>query len=103
MPAIVFDMDGVLIDSERLVLKAWKYVGEELALPDLEPLFYKAIGTTHAHTATLFADAFGEDFDYIGFRDKVKSELFDILEDREVSEEELARLKALLAANEPAK
>ena len=39
----------------------------------------------------------------IGFRDKVKSELFDILEDREVSEEELARLKALLAANEPAK
>ena len=32
-----------------------------------------------------------------GFRDKVKSELFGILEDREVSEEELARLKELLA------
>ena len=79
MPAIVFDMDGVLIDSERLVLKAWKYVGEELALPDLEPLFYKAIGTTHAHTATLFADAFGKDFDYIGFRDKVRSYFYDVL------------------------
>ena len=38
-----------------------------------------------------------------GFRDKVKSELFDILEDREVSEDELARLKDLLAVNEPAK
>ena len=37
------------------------------------------------------------------FRDKVKSELFDILEDREVSEEELARLKALLAGGTPAK
>ena len=36
------------------------------------------------------------------FRDKVKSELFDILEDREVSEEELARLKALLAGGTPA-
>ena len=35
------------------------------------------------------------------FRDKVKSELFDILEDREVSEEELARLKDLLAGKEP--
>ena len=32
----------------------------------------------------------------MGFRDKVKSELLDILEDREVSEEELARLKELL-------
>ena len=39
----------------------------------------------------------------IGFRDKVKSEPFDILEDREVSEEELARLKDLLAGKEPAK
>jgi len=79
MPAIVFDMDGVLIDSERLVLKAWQHVGEELGLPDLNPLFYKAIGTTHAHTATLFADAFGEDFDYIDFRDKVRAHFYGVL------------------------
>ena len=79
MPAIVFDMDGVLIDSERLVLKAWQYVGDELGLPDLNPLFYKAIGTTHAHTATLFADAFGEDFDYIDFRDKVRAHFYGVL------------------------
>ena len=39
----------------------------------------------------------------IGFRDKVKSELFDILRDREVSEDELARLKDLLAGNNPEK
>ena len=37
------------------------------------------------------------------FRDKVKSELFDILKDREVSEDELARLKDLLAGNNPEK
>ena len=37
------------------------------------------------------------------FRDKVKAELFDILEDREVSEEELGRLKELLAGGSPAK
>ena len=37
------------------------------------------------------------------FRDKVKSELFDILRDREVSEDELARLKDLLAGNKPEK
>ena len=79
MPAIVFDMDGVLIDSERLVLKAWQHVGEELGLPDLNPLFYKAIGTTHAHTATLFADAFGEDFDYIDLRDKVRAHFYGVL------------------------
>ena len=79
MPAIVFDMDGVLIDSERLVLKAWQHVGDELGLPDLSDLFHKALGTTHAHTATLFADAFGDDFDYIGFRDRVRSYFYDVL------------------------
>ena len=35
-----------------------------------------------------------------GFRDKVKSELLDILADSNVSEDELARLKALLAGGE---
>ena len=79
MPAIVFDMDGMLIDSERLVLKAWQHVGVELALPDLNPIFYKAIGTTHAHTATLFAEAFGRDFDYVGFRDRVRAYFYDVL------------------------
>lgn len=39
----------------------------------------------------------------IGFRDRVKSELFDILEDREVSEAELVRLKELLAVVNSAK
>ena len=37
------------------------------------------------------------------FRDKVKAELFDILRDREVSEDELARLKDLLVGGTPAK
>ena len=79
MPAIVFDMDGVLIDSERLVLKAWQHVGEELGLPDLSGIFHKALGTTHAHTATLFAAEFGDGFDYIGFRDQVRSYFYDVL------------------------
>ncbi len=79
MPAIVFDMDGVLIDSERLVLKAWQHVGEELGLPDLSDIFHKALGTTHAHTATLFAESFGESFDYIGFRDRVRAYFYNVL------------------------
>ena len=79
MPAIVFDMDGVLIDSERLVLKAWQHVGKELGLPDLSGIFHKALGTTHAHTATLFAAEFGDGFDYIGFRDQVRSYFYDVL------------------------
>ena len=79
MPAIVFDMDGVLIDSERLVLRAWEHVGAEMGIPGLNDLFYRAIGTTHAHTATLFAEAFGDSVDYIDFRDRVRHHFYNVL------------------------
>ena len=79
MPAIVFDMDGVLIDSERLVLRAWEHVGAEMGIPGLNDLFYRAIGTTHAHTATLFAEAFGDSVDYIAFRDRVREYFYNVL------------------------
>lgn len=29
---IVFDMDGVLIDSERLILKAWEIIATQIFL-----------------------------------------------------------------------
>ena len=32
---IVFDMDGLLFDSERLVKRTWNEVGEILGLPGL--------------------------------------------------------------------
>ena len=79
MPAIVFDMDGVLIDSERLVLKAWLHVGSQLGIPGLNELFYRAIGTTHAHTATLFAETFGDSVDYLDFRDRVRAYFYNVL------------------------
>ena len=46
MPSIVFDMDGVLIDSERLVLRSWECVGRDLGLTGLHELFFRCIGTT---------------------------------------------------------
>lgn len=79
MPAVVFDMDGVLIDSERLVLQAWLHVGETQGIPGLRELFYRAIGTTHAHTATLFADAYGDSVNYIDFRDRVREYYYGTL------------------------
>ena len=35
---IVFDMDGVLIDTEALILEAWKEVAAGIGLKDIENL-----------------------------------------------------------------
>ena len=72
MPVIVFDMDGVLVDSERLVLRSWECVGRDLGLHGLHELFFRCIGTTHASTRRVFAEAYGESFDYEAFRDRTR-------------------------------
>ena len=72
MPCIVFDMDGVLIDSERLVLRSWECVGRELGLGDMRELFFRCIGTTHASTQKRFAEIYGDRLDYQDFRDRTR-------------------------------
>ena len=36
MKAVVFDMDGVIFDSERLVIKVWQKLGEKHGFSHVE-------------------------------------------------------------------
>ena len=72
MPGIVFDMDGVLVDSERLVLRSWECAGRDLGLGDLRDLFFRCIGTTHASTQKRFAEVYGVSLNYQDFRNRTR-------------------------------
>lgn len=81
VPGIVFDMDGVLIDSERLVLRAWEEVARECGLPCLRELFYQCIGVTHTRTAELFNAFCGGSMEYENFRGRVRERYLDFIKD----------------------
>ena len=72
MPSIVFDMDGVLVDSERIVLRSWECVGRELGLGDMRDLFFRCIGTTHASTQKRFDEIYGDRLNYQDFRTRTR-------------------------------
>jgi HAD superfamily hydrolase (TIGR01509 family) len=62
--AVVFDMDGVIFDSERGMMQCWLEAAEKRGIRDLEKPYMACIGTNAARTREIMLDAYGEDFPY---------------------------------------
>lgn len=75
MRAVVFDMDGVIFDSERLVLSCWEKVSEKYGVKGIREVFMPCIGTNAAKTKETVLEYYGPDFPYEEFK-KEASVLF---------------------------
>lgn len=64
-------MDGVIFDSETLVIKTWEMVAEKYGFSNVEKVCRKCLGTNAEATRKIFLDFYGEDFPY----DKYKKEM----------------------------
>lgn len=68
MRAVVFDMDGILFDTERVCQDSWLEVAKRRGLPGMEEIFPRCIGRNSSDSRQIVLEAYGEDFDYEGFR-----------------------------------
>ena len=62
--AFIFDMDGVIFDSERAEFNEWKLMSEKYGFPNLEEPYVKCIGSNAPTTRQIFLDYYGADFPY---------------------------------------
>lgn len=60
--ALIFDMDGLLVDTEGLYKRSWTRVAGEQGFDLTDELYLKLIGITVADAETVLADAFGPGF-----------------------------------------
>ena len=74
--AVVFDMDGVIFDTERLIYKLWKKIGPKYGFNTLDTLFYRVIGVTKTYTEQVFYAEYGRDIPYWEFRDEAREAFF---------------------------
>lgn len=61
--AVIFDMDGVLFDTEIMSSKAWLQLSEERGMGNIEQLTTDCIGRNRTDIILQFKKKFGKDFD----------------------------------------
>lgn len=61
-------MDGVLFDSERALRSCWQELGDRLGLGDMTGVYQECLGVNTVSSGAILRRAYGEDFDWEGFR-----------------------------------
>lgn len=77
--AVIFDMDGVLLDTESLCFICWERAAQERGISGIRDVYKKCIGTNVADTMAILASAYGSSFDAEGFYAR-SCELFHVVE-----------------------
>lgn len=66
--AVLFDMDGLMFDTERMYQKAWLQAGRQMGVPMEPEIVDRLRGRNREGCARVCREAFGEDFDFDAMR-----------------------------------
>lgn len=73
MDAVVFDMDGVIFDSENLYIQCWQAVADKYGISGIEAVCYECLGINAVLTREIMLRHFGRDFPYDQYSKEVSA------------------------------
>ena len=78
--AFVFDMDGLIFDSERIVQRSWNISGQKLGLGNVGEHIYYTLGLNRASRKKYYEENIREDFPFDEFSQLTRKTFFEIVE-----------------------
>lgn len=72
---VIFDMDGVIFDSERAYIEAYQKIAPRYGLKNIEKACIESIGVTRDKTKEIFCRYHGGAFDFERYREEVQEEI----------------------------
>ena len=82
MKGIIFDMDGVILDSETISDRTWRMAAKEKGLEVNDKILNSCRGTNKNDSMAILKTHYGQDFDSAAFLERT-SELFHQIEESE--------------------
>ena len=77
MQAVIFDMDGLMFDTESVFVKAWDYAGEQMGIGKAGYMTLKTLGMNIAASKEIWISEFGERYNEQQLRKYTKEFLAD--------------------------
>lgn len=71
--AVIFDMDGLMFDSERMIMRAWEQVGGEMGYERFGENIFCTLGMNRAGRRAYFLGKYGEDFPFDEFQERYRA------------------------------
>lgn len=78
--AFIFDMDGLIFDSERIVQRSWNISGQMLGLGNVGEHIYYTLGLNRASRQKYYEENIREDFPFDEFSALTRKTFFEIVE-----------------------
>ena len=70
--AVIFDMDGLMLDTERLIIPIWNEAGKLFGYDIPQDVILRMVGISSINACIVMREEYGADFPYDKIRDKTR-------------------------------